>query len=69
MTASLILLSKMLILQGRSYGLVYKIQGAIEWLHYHVKLLVGWSLSSRSSTGIISQKIFACLQVNSLQYL
>ena len=56
------LLSKMLILQGRSYVLVYRIQGAIEWLHYHVKLLVGWSLSSRSSTGIISQKIFACLQ-------
>ena len=56
------LLSKMLILQGRSYGLVYRIQGAIEWLHYHVKHLVGWSLASRSSTGIITQKIFACLQ-------
>ena len=52
----------MLILQRRSYGLVYRIQGAIEWLHYHVKLLFGWSLSRRSSTGIITQKIFACLQ-------
>ena len=59
----------MLILRGRSYGLVYRTQGAIKWLHYHVKLLVGWSPSSRSSTGIITQKIFACLQVNSLQYV